>query len=68
MKSIFEIAKSGLQSSERSLSVTSNNIINADTPGYSRQRVEKSPREYSWMVRIWGLECVLMMWYASGMR
>ena len=44
MKSIFEIAKSGLQSSERSLSVTSNNIINADTPGYSRQRVEKSPQ------------------------
>ncbi|MEL7833615.1 flagellar hook-associated protein FlgK [Fodinibius sp. Rm-B-1B1-1] len=43
MKSIFEIAKSGLRGSERSMSVTSNNIINADTPGYSRQRVEKSP-------------------------
>lgn len=43
MKSLFEIAKSGLQSSQRSLSVTSNNIVNADTPGYSRQRVEKSP-------------------------
>lgn len=43
MKSIFEIAKSGLRSAEQSLSVTSNNIINADTPGYSRQRVEKSP-------------------------
>jgi len=43
MKSIFEIAKSGLRGSERSMSVTSNNIINADTPGYSRQRVEKTP-------------------------
>lgn len=43
MRSLFEIAKSGLQSSQRSLSVTSNNIVNADTPGYSRQRVEKSP-------------------------
>lgn len=43
MKSLFEIAKSGLRASERSMSVTSNNIINADTPGYSRQRVEKSP-------------------------
>lgn len=28
---------------ERSLSVTSNNIINADTPGYSRRRVENAP-------------------------
>lgn len=43
MKTLFEIAKSGLHASDRSMSVTSNNIINADTPGYSRQRVEKSP-------------------------
>ena len=43
MKNLFEIAKSGLRGSERSMSVTSNNIINADTPGYSRQRVEKAP-------------------------
>jgi len=43
MKSLFEIAKSGLQSASRSMSITSNNIINADTPGYSRQRIEKSP-------------------------
>lgn len=43
MRSLFEISKSGLKSAERSLSVTSNNIINADTPGYTRQRVEKSP-------------------------
>jgi flagellar hook-associated protein 1 FlgK len=43
MKSLFEIAKSGLRGSKRSMSVTSNNIVNADTEGYSRQRVEKSP-------------------------
>lgn len=43
MKTLFEIARSGLRSSERSLSVTSNNVINADTPGYSRQRLEKEP-------------------------
>lgn len=43
MKTLFEIAKSGLRSAERSLSVTSNNVINADTVGYSRQRVDKEP-------------------------
>lgn len=43
MKSLFEIAKSGLQSARRSMSITSNNLVNADTPGYSRQRIEKSP-------------------------
>ena len=41
MRPIFEISKSGMFSAERSLSVTSNNIINADTPGYSRQRIDK---------------------------
>lgn len=43
MRTLFEIAKSGLRTAERSLSVTANNITNADTPGYSRQRVDKSP-------------------------
>ncbi len=43
MKTIFEIAKSGMHSAERSLSVTANNVMNADTEGYSRQRIEKSP-------------------------
>jgi flagellar hook-associated protein 1 len=43
MRTLFEISKSGLQSAERSLSVTANNVINANTPGYSRQRVEKEP-------------------------
>lgn len=43
MKSLFEIAKSGLSSARRSMSVTSNNITNASTDGYSRQRLQKSP-------------------------
>lgn len=43
MKTLYEIGKSGLQASERSLSVTANNVINADTPGYSRQRVNNVP-------------------------
>jgi flagellar hook-associated protein 1 FlgK len=43
MRSLFEISKSGLRSAERSLSVTSNNIINADTPGYTRQRLDRTP-------------------------
>lgn len=43
MRTLFEISKSGLRSAERSLSVTSNNVINADTPGYTRQRVDKVP-------------------------
>lgn len=42
MKTLFEISKSGMHSAERSLSVTANNVINADTPGFSRQRVDKA--------------------------
>lgn len=42
MRNLLEISKSGLKSAERALSVTSNNIINADTPGYSRQRLEQA--------------------------
>ena len=36
MRSLLEISKSGLKSAERSLAVTSNNIINADTNNVSR--------------------------------
>ncbi len=43
MNTLFEISKSGLASAQRSLTVTSNNIVNADTPGYTRQRVDKTP-------------------------
>lgn len=36
----FNIAKSGLFVSQRALSVTAQNIANANTPGYSRQRLD----------------------------
>lgn len=37
----FNIATSGLFASQRGLSVTSNNLTNAATPGYSRQYLEQ---------------------------
>ncbi len=43
MNTLFEISKRGLRAAERGLAVTSNNIVNANTPGYTRQRVELSP-------------------------
>ncbi len=42
MNSIFEIAKSGLFSSQKASETVSNNIANANTPGYTRQRAELS--------------------------
>lgn len=42
MKTLFEISKSGLAAAQRSLGVTSNNIVNANTAGYTRQRVDYS--------------------------
>lgn len=36
----FNIARSGLFVSQRALNVTSHNIANANTPGYSRQRLD----------------------------
>ncbi|KDR94756.1 flagellar hook-associated protein 1 FlgK [Peptoclostridium litorale DSM 5388] len=37
----FNIAKSGLFSAQRALDITGHNIANAETPGYSRQRLEQ---------------------------
>jgi flagellar hook-associated protein 1 FlgK len=42
MNPIFEIAKSGLFSARQSSTTVSNNIANANTPGYTRQRSELS--------------------------
>jgi len=44
MRSLLEIAKSGMSANQRSISVTSNNIANANTDGYSRQRAVLSPK------------------------
>src|SRR5690606_28917147 len=44
MANILNIGVSALLAQQRALAVTANNIANASTPGYSRQRVEFSER------------------------
>lgn len=44
MADIFGTATSGLQAYQRALSTAGHNIANANTPGYSRQRVELTTR------------------------
>jgi len=44
MADILKIGLSALLSHQRALAATSNNIANANTPGYSRQRVELAER------------------------
>ncbi|MCG8540284.1 MAG: flagellar hook-associated protein FlgK [Clostridia bacterium] len=39
----FSIARSGIFASQRALNVNSHNIANANTPGYTRQRLDVSP-------------------------
>ncbi|MCC5926833.1 MAG: flagellar hook-associated protein FlgK [Bacteroidetes bacterium] len=43
MRALFESAKSGMYTAERQLGTTAHNLVNANTPGYSRQRVETTP-------------------------
>ncbi|MDH3643144.1 MAG: flagellar basal body protein, partial [Gammaproteobacteria bacterium] len=40
MADLFNIGVSGLRAQQTALAVTGQNITNASTPGYSRQRVE----------------------------
>lgn len=44
MTDILQIGLSALLAQQRALAVTSNNVANASTPGYSRQRVELAER------------------------
>ena len=44
MADVFSIGLSALLAQQRALSTVSNNIANANTEGYSRQRVEFTPR------------------------
>jgi len=44
MASIFGISVSGLLTNQAALNTTANNIANANTEGYSRQRVTQTPR------------------------
>src|SRR5882724_5322070 len=45
MADILNVGLSALFSQQRALTTTSNNIANANTPGYSRQRVELQQRQ-----------------------
>lgn len=47
MNDLFEIAKSGLLAAQQKSTVTANNIANADTPGYSQERVNLEPVFYN---------------------
>lgn len=44
MPDIFDISVSALQAFQRAITVTGNNVANANTPGYNRQRVELNSR------------------------
>src|SRR5262245_22234215 len=44
MADLLNIGLSALLSQQRALTTTSNNIANANTPGYTRQRVEQTTR------------------------
>ena len=41
MNSIRSVALSGLQAAQQQLAAAANNVANADTPGFHRQRVEQ---------------------------
>ncbi len=48
--SVLNTARSGMLASQRAVEVTANNIANASTPGYTRQRVEQTtmiPERYA---------------------
>jgi flagellar hook-associated protein 1 FlgK len=46
MRELLEIGKRGMFAGQRSLDVTGQNIANAATPGYSRQRAELAPVDF----------------------
>ena len=49
MADLLNIGLSALLAQQRALTTTANNIANASTPGYSRQRVElPSARRSAW--------------------
>jgi len=45
LNGIFSIARTGLNASQEALDVTSHNIANVNTPGYTRQRAELRARD-----------------------
>lgn len=50
LQSLLSIARSALLTHQRAMSVTAHNVANADTPGYSRQRLDVVQAEPQWGV------------------
>jgi len=46
MRELLEIGKRGMFANQKSLEVVGQNVANANTPGYSRQRVELEAIEF----------------------
>ncbi|TVQ12129.1 MAG: flagellar hook-associated protein FlgK [Balneolaceae bacterium] len=46
MREIFESSRSGIIAAQRASATTANNIANANTPGYTRQRADLAPVGY----------------------
>lgn len=51
--SVLSTALSGLAAAQRAMDVTSQNIVNANTPGYSRQLVRQSSVAPSLVANVW---------------
>lgn len=47
--SLLSIARSALFAHQRAMTITGQNVANANTPGYSRQRVELRPADPQWL-------------------
>jgi len=45
LNAVFDIAKSALMATQKAMNVTSHNISNANTDGYTRQRAELTAKE-----------------------
>jgi flagellar hook-associated protein 1 len=73
---ILSIGVSGLNASQSAISTTGNNISNASTPGYSRQRVDLAPRpdQYTGVgfmgsgVQVTSIERIVDQFYVGQLR
>jgi flagellar hook-associated protein 1 FlgK len=76
MTSILSIGVSGLSASQSAIATTGNNISNANTDGYSRQRVELAPQTAQYTgagylgsgVRVESVQRIVDQFYISQLR
>ncbi len=76
MSDILSIGVSGLAASRVALATAGNNISNANTPGYSRERVNLAPQPQQFVgtgyvgsgVQVTGVERVVDQFYVSQLR